>query len=135
MTGATCDTSVLIAAFMPSHPRHTDAREAVDSRVTAVISHVLLETFSVLTRLPAPHRFKPMDVAGAIDGLPWEPLTLPASAQAELPRHLASSGIGGGSIYDGLIAATAEHHGLMLLTLDTRARATYEALQTRYEVL
>ena len=49
------DTSVLVASFATWHEHHDVAFAAV-GRVDIVIAHCLLETFSVLTRLPAPHR-------------------------------------------------------------------------------
>ncbi|MGV1007695.1 MAG: PIN domain-containing protein [Dermatophilaceae bacterium] len=52
---ATCDTSVVVAAFLSWHEQHEQARQALLRDVTAVPAHVLAEAFNVLTRLPAPH--------------------------------------------------------------------------------
>jgi hypothetical protein len=44
-----------LAAFTSWHEHHDVAFAAV-RRLDAVVGHCLLETYSVLTRLPAPHR-------------------------------------------------------------------------------
>jgi predicted nucleic acid-binding protein len=43
--------------------------------------------------------------------------------------------IGGGSVYDALVAAVARQHGLPLVTRDLRAVPTYRALQVDLEIL
>jgi predicted nucleic acid-binding protein len=129
------DTSVIIAAFASWHENHKAAREALD-RGASLIAHCALETYSVLTRLPAPHR-----VAGAVVAVflrsrfPRPPLVLPASIHHTLVDRFSAEGITGGAVYDGLVASTAGHHGAMLLTLDPRAEATYARLGVRYRRL
>lgn len=49
------DSSLVIAAFASWHESHDLARRAVDAGVR-VVEHCTLETVSVLTRLPPPHR-------------------------------------------------------------------------------
>jgi predicted nucleic acid-binding protein len=51
----TADTSVFVAAFASWHEKHALALAAVQA-VDVVIAHCLVETYSVLTRLPTPHR-------------------------------------------------------------------------------
>ncbi len=121
----TPDSSVLIAALATWHARHADARGALGG-VQGVIGHALVETFSVLTRLPAPYRIAAPDASAAIAGLPWPTVVLPGSDVASLVTGAANMGLRGGAVYDALIAATALHHGLSLLTLDVRARKTYD---------
>lgn len=135
MRDATCDTSLLVAALTSWHPRHPDARKAITDRVDAIPGHVLLETYSVLTRLPAPHRISPSDAAAVLARLSLKPLALPAAAHAKLVAEAATAGLRGGNVYDGLIAATASHHDRILISLDTRARTTYAALGTRFELI
>ena len=48
----TADTSVLVAGFASWHESHAAAREAL--RCARVVAHSLVETYSVLTRLPPP---------------------------------------------------------------------------------
>ncbi|MEQ6899463.1 PIN domain-containing protein [Microbacterium sp. KR10-403] len=122
-----CDTSVLVAALVSWHESHDAAREAV-ADVRVVPAHVLLETYSVLTRLPAARRVAPVVAAAALASLPWRPLSLSATDQSQLITELAAADVSGGASYDALIAATARRHGLTLLSLDRRAHRTYDAL-------
>jgi predicted nucleic acid-binding protein len=124
------DTSVVVAAFASWHVKHAAARAALDGEIE-LIEHCALETYSVLTRLPAPHRS-----AGAIviaflrERFQRTPLRLPAAAQRAFVLALPERGIQGGGVYDALVAATAAHYAATLVSCDRRAVATYE----RYEV-
>src|SRR5690625_3303694 len=80
-SGVACDTSVLVPAMVTWHPRHEDSRRTVTETVTALPSHVLVETYSVLTRLPAPHRLSPAVAGKAVSGIGLEVLTLPRPVQ------------------------------------------------------
>ncbi|MDT0202964.1 PIN domain-containing protein [Nocardioides sp. AE5] len=95
-------------------------------RVDAVPAHVLLECYSLLTRLPAPHRLAAPDAASLLAHTGLKPLGLPATSYAALVQRLAPTQVRGGAIQDALVAATARHHGHHLLTRDRRARSTYE---------
>ena len=53
---------------------------------------------------------------------------LPADAYPELLEALASAGLTGGAVYDALVAASAQHAGATLLSLDVRAATTYRAI-------
>lgn len=136
MTGAaTCDTSVLVAALTAWHPLHDVAADCLSHRVAALPAHVLIETYSVLTRLPAPHRVSPEDAGQAISGLRFEIVTLPGKAHGELVAALARAGVRGGAIYDALVAATARRHDLTLITADRRARPVYELADVAVSML
>lgn len=135
MTAYTCDTSVLVAAIAAWHPDHRSARVELQKSVRAVPTHVLLECYSVLTRLPAPHRVSPGDAGAVLAGLDLVPIALPPKQHLALVPRLAREGIRGGATYDALIAATAAHHGLDLLTRDRRARSTYDALGVSYRLM
>lgn len=130
---ATCDTSVLVAALASWHPQRDLARRAVTARVDALCGHVLVECYSVLTRLPAPNRLSPTSVGGALESLDRPVIHL--SDHRGFVAQLASAGLGGGATYDALVAATAAEHDCVLLTLDLRASSTYDALGVRYELL
>ncbi|HLS33304.1 MAG TPA: type II toxin-antitoxin system VapC family toxin, partial [Brevibacterium sp.] len=134
-TQFTCDTSVLVPALMTWHEHHDTARRAVLDGVQLLPAHVLLESYSVLTRLPAPHRIAPEDAAEAIAGLPMTAVSLPGDVHARLVAELGRARLQGGATYDALVAATAHHHDLRLLTRDRRARATYDALGAAYTVV
>lgn len=117
-----------MAALCDWHEHHALAAGAIRS-VEAVPAHVLLETVSVLTRLPSGLAQPLARVSEALARLfPREPLQLPASRYRDLLDALSRSGLRGGAVYDALIAATAVHHDALLLTLDGRARATYAAV-------
>ena len=129
------DTSVVVAAFASWHQGHP-AAAAVLSRRPRVPAHVLLESFSVLTRLPPPHRAPADLVASFLEQRFREaPLVLPARAHRDLVMKAADTGLAGGAIYDVLIAATARHAGATLLTRDQRARPVYERVGVRHELV
>ena len=122
------DTSVVVAAFASWHEVHDAARAALsaDCRLPA---HVGTETYSVLTRLPPPHRVSPEVVVSFLEqtfAARW--LTLSAVEHAALLREAAGKGVGGGALYDAVIAATARQAGATLLTRDRRATRVYSAL-------
>jgi predicted nucleic acid-binding protein len=130
------DSSVVVAGFASWHDGHHTAA-AVLARKPRVPAHVLVESFSVLTRLPPPHRAPGRLVARFLSerfSRP-PPLALPAGAHLRLIEQAAVEGIAGGSIYDALIGATARHAHVRLLTRDRRAAATYERLGVEYEIL
>lgn len=130
------DTSVIVASFASWHEHHEVALAAI-ARLDAVVSHCLLETYSVLTRLPAPHRMAPAVVSRFLQ-LAFKDhalVALSAADQSALVTLCAAHGIAGGMVYDGLIASTCVEHRLRLLTLDARARQTYAALGVDHELL
>lgn len=56
------DTSVLVAAVQRIHPNHAESLKALSlasKRDAACGAHTVAETFSVLTRMPPPHRVPP----------------------------------------------------------------------------
>ena len=107
MTGLACDTSVLVPALTSWHELHEQALDALAQDVSAIPAHVLLEAFSVLTRLPAPFRLHHSLVARQLGALPHALIGLEARAQADLVARCAALSIRGGAVYDALIAATA----------------------------
>jgi predicted nucleic acid-binding protein len=129
------DSSVVVAAFASWHAGHRTAAAAL-ARKPRVPAHVLLEAFSVLTRLPPPHR-APGSLVAAFLAVQFSrpPLALPAVTHMRLIEQAAAGGITGGSIYDALIAATARHARARLLTRDRRAASTYERLGVDFEIL
>jgi toxin FitB len=131
----TADSSVTIAALRKDHPAHDAAAEAL-ATCKATIAHVAVETYSVLTRLPAPHRADATTAAKALQArLPATYAALDANQSARVPGRLAAAGVSGGATYDGLIALTALEHDLELLTRDRRAVRSYRALGVRYTLV
>lgn len=129
------DTSVVVAGFASWHEGHRAATAAL-ARKPRAPAHVLVEAYSVLTRLPLPHR-APADLVAAFlaERFPDAPLVLPARAHLELVETSARTGLSGGAIYDALIAATARHAGATLLTRDERARSVYDRMKIQYELV
>ena len=129
------DTSVVVAALLGWHEAHEHARHAAAGG--SVPAHALLESYSVLTRLPPPHRLAPAVASELLAG--WfgpELVLLPTSAtSAAIVSRLATAGIAGGAAYDGLVALTAAEHGAELVTRDRRAAVTYDSLSVPYRLL
>jgi predicted nucleic acid-binding protein len=129
------DTSAVVAAFAPWHPFHEAALSALE-RVTDLIAHAELEAYSVLTRLPAPFRVEPTVAAEHLaKSYPGARLVLGAGERKRLVGRLAREGLSGGRAYDALIAATAAHHELRLVSCDTRAALTYERMGVPVDLL
>lgn len=120
------DTSVVVAAFAAWHERHAEAVAALGAR-PRVAAHTLLESYSVLTRLPAPLRMPAATVRHFLGREFSDPvrLTLAPDQQRALVDRFAGLGIEGGAVYDALIAVTAGAADATLLTLDRRALAVY----------
>lgn len=127
------DTSVVVSAFASWHEGHR-AAVAVLGRKPRIPAHVLVETYSVLTRLPPPHRAPAGLVATFLsESFTSPPLVLPARAHIRLVEQAAAAGLTGGSIHDALVAATVRQAGAVLLTRDRRAAPVYERIGAAYE--
>jgi predicted nucleic acid-binding protein len=122
------DSSVIIAALLAWHQEHEAAAAAVEkalaSKDGAVIpAHALLESYAVMTRLPAPHRIAPHDALTLLrDNFRGTKLAaLPTKAVWPLLDQLKTAGFGGGITYDAVILAAAHDGGATtLLTLNDR---------------
>ena len=129
------DSSVVIAAFATWHEHHAIARKAMAGR-PRLVAHAAVESYSVLTRLPPPHRAHPSIAHAFITERFTEPfLTLSETGYQELLATVAAGQILGGPAYDALIAFTAAEHDATLLSLDQRAAATYQAVGVTVEQL
>lgn len=129
------DTSISIPALLEDHEAHDHAEGAL-SLCEVTIAHVAVETYSVLTRLPPPHRVEPLDAAGIVDArLPDTWVTLDAEACKALPQRFAEARIAGGVSYDALIALVAQEHDLELVSRDRRAARTYHALDVPFRLV
>jgi predicted nucleic acid-binding protein len=119
------DTSVVVAGLSPWHERHDVCRELLDQRPT-IIGHALVESFSVLIRLPAPYRMPGQLAAELLTAnFTDPPLVLSAAGYLRFLRDISSWWVVGGAVYDALIAITAQTHAATLATLDERAARTY----------
>lgn len=129
------DTSVVIAAFASWHEHHESARRALDGGLR-LIEHCALETYSVLTRLPPPHRSPGNVVCEFIRSRFPEPfLRLSAPGYRAFVLGLPANEVTGGAAYDALVAATAAEFKAELLSCDRRAAAVYDSYGTRFRLL
>jgi predicted nucleic acid-binding protein len=123
------DSSVVVAALSRWHPAHEGSRAALARDDRALPSHVAFETAAVLSRLPKGYRTTSAVVFEALERVftrPW--LTLDGDAARSYLGRAVAAGIGGGALYDALIAATAREHGATLLSADRRAQEAYDAM-------
>lgn len=123
------DTSVLVPAIVANHEFHEACHESA-SLVDASVTHVLVELYAVLTRLPQPFTVSPADAAAAVMSYADQPVAIPPGDIAAAIERFASDRIAGGRTYDALIAAAAASAGMTLLTRDHRAAETYELIGT-----
>jgi predicted nucleic acid-binding protein len=129
------DSSVVIAAFASWHALHKVAVGALGER-PRLVAQCALETYSVLTRLPFPHRATPSLVRSFLEArFPSSYLALDTDAFKAWLERLPELGVSGGSAYDALIAATAHEHGATLVSLDQRAASIYERCGARVTIL
>jgi predicted nucleic acid-binding protein len=123
------DANCIVAAVCDWHANQEAAIAELERRLDrgetmAVPAHALTEAYSVLTRFPTPHRI------GSIEA--WHLLkagfaelgrvvSLTAPQQVALLKRLAEGGVGGGRVYDAIIAESARRAGARaLLTFNPR---------------
>jgi len=122
------DTSVAVPLLVRSHHDHAAVVRWWAGQEITLSGHALVETYSVLTRLPGDARLSPADAARLLTARFPAPLVLSSSRVRKLPATLSRLGIAGGAVYDALVALAAKEHGADLATRDGRARGTYEAV-------
>ncbi len=123
-----CDTSVALPLLVQGHASHRRVTAWVAGRRLHLCGHAVAETYAVLTRLPSGLRATPADAARLLAARFEEALHPLAATTRDLPTLLAAAGLAGGATYDALVALAARDHGATLVTLDARARDTYEAV-------
>ncbi len=102
----------------------------------ALPAHVVIEVYSLLTRLPSGLAVVPMLAARVLARRFDEPpMRLSDAERDRLLQTLAGAGVSGGSSYDGLVALEAKAHAQTLLTLDSRAQSTYQRLGAEFAVI
>lgn len=109
-----CDTTCLVAAVSSWHEHHERTLAELDRRTKrgdelVLASHSLAETYSVLTRLPAPYRLRAEDALAAIEAN-WRSAPVVHLTGAETWDALSEAvrlGAVGGRTYDTLIARAA----------------------------
>ncbi len=133
MTPIGLDTSVAVVLLLQTHKEHAAVVRWWNGRDIALCGHALVETYSVLTRLPGDVRVAPADAARLIGerfSSPPAVLSDPGCPGTS-PKMLSRLGIAGGAVYDALVGLTAAEHGVELATRDLRAKATYEMVGAR----
>jgi predicted nucleic acid-binding protein len=119
----------MVAAVSSWHDHHDRARRDIESRLASkqemiVAGPALIEAYSVLTRLPAPHRISPADAMSLIDEnfMRNVRIVVPgAAAYRTLLRGAPDNAISGGRTYDAVIAMCARKaRADVLLTLNDK---------------
>lgn len=129
------DTSVAVALLVADHEHHESTFRVLGDRRLGLAGHAAFETFSVLTRLPAPARRPPAVVIRLLDTNFPASRYLSAEATAALLGRLSGENIAGGAVYDALVGAAAAEHRIVLATRDRRALDTYRAFGVEVELL
>jgi predicted nucleic acid-binding protein len=124
-----CDTNVIVAACLESHPHHEQARPVLE-RVKArnddgfVAAHSLAEAYAVLTRLPDENRVAPtvawqLISENVVKG--FSVVALTAREYSETLEKASTDGVEGGRTYDALLLASAVKSGAeRIYTLNVR---------------
>jgi predicted nucleic acid-binding protein len=113
MSREAVDTSVVVAALLGWHEHHEAASQILDRALAAgrliLPAPSLMESYSVMTRLPSPHRIGGPDALALLqETLQQVPvIALEADEHWSLLRRLGEKGIVGGRAYDGHILACA----------------------------
>ncbi len=128
MSRFSVDTNVIVAVALEGHEDHVVATGDLEQRLSAgdtmvVAVHVLVESYSVLTRMPMPFRLSPADTVAFLEDLVLNAAVTNLQADAYLPllREASEARVSGGRIHDMLIAAVSVAAGAdVLLTFNTR---------------
>ena len=128
-----CDTSCLVAGICAWHEHHSRTHREIERRISAgedlvLAAHSLVETYAVLTRLPAPHRLRAEDALSLIESN-WKDtptISLSSDETWQALRDARALGAIGGQTYDALIACVALKAGAAtLLTWNLRNFARF----------
>lgn len=131
MTPLAVDTSVAVPLLVQTHAAHDEVVAWWDGKEVALSGHALVETYAVLTRLPAGVRVEPADAARLLGDRFAPPMLLGSEMAGHIADVLGGLGIAGGAVYDGLVALAALENEADLATRDLRAVATYETVGVR----
>lgn len=125
MSAVALDTSVVVAALLGWHEAHDACADAVARALdedTILPQSALIESYSVMTRLPSPHRVRPADAMQILAGSfrnDARIVALRPGSSWELLSRVRDHGVTGGLVYDARILAEARTgHATRLLTLN-----------------
>jgi predicted nucleic acid-binding protein len=112
--GLALDTSLVVAALLSWHEQHREAArllsQILDEGRVILPTRVLIESYSVLTRLPAPHRLAPHDAFSLLTEnlrAEVELAELPVADRWQRLQALAEDDVVGGAVYDAEIVQAA----------------------------
>ena len=122
------DTSVIVAALLPQHQRHTPCFIQLQAAKLAQIkgylsTYSLAELYSVLTRMPSQPRISPKDAKRLIENnLKYlETVVLEQADYQAAIAQMTALNLPGGGIFDALIAQAAlKSAAERLLTLNPK---------------
>jgi predicted nucleic acid-binding protein len=124
------DTNCMVAAICAWHEHHERAASEIGRRLAAgesmvVAAPTLIETYSVLTRIPPPHRLSPREALALLEAnflaADREFIALTVNNYHEIVRSAVVRGVAGGRVYDAVIVACARAANVnTLLTFNER---------------
>jgi predicted nucleic acid-binding protein len=129
MTRTAVDTSVVVAALLPWHEHHEPAAKCLralleNAHELILPATMLIEAYSVMTRLPAPHRLAAQDARDILERnfrRTAHLVSLSVDQIWNLLDELAVNSISGGAAYDGVILDCARRAGsASILTFNRR---------------
>ena len=141
MPGFLPDTSCIVAAVCAWHEHHARAAGEIERRLRRgekmiVAAPALVESYAVLTRLPAPHRLSPADTLEVLEANflgTANIVALDGASYRALLRRAPEEGIVGGRPYDAVIDACAEKaKAAALLTFND---SHFQPLQSEVEIV
>lgn len=139
--GLAIDTNVVIAALLGWHDHHEVAKRllnmALDEEPAILPTRVLVESFSVLTRSPAPNRIAPRRALALLSEslrAVTQVVDFPAAERWHLLHEAVGDDAAGGAVYDAEIVRMAVAAGARgIVTLN---RSHFERLApTGFEVI
>ena len=133
------DSSVVIAALLSWHEFHQRAARALENAIAGqrllIPFAVLVESYSVMTRLPSPHRLRPEIARELLHGSFADVRVVGLSSRKawKFLEDCVSSATSGGRVYDAVIASAAiEARARELLTFNPR---DFEAFSDRIAII
>ena len=128
------DTSVAVPLLVATASSHAAVSAWARGRELHLSGHALVETYSMLTRLPAGIEWR-RTMRFACSRATSPPRWSWIRPRQQPPPPLAQLGIAGGAVYDALVALAAVQHEMPLATRDSRALDTYRILGVEPEVV
>ena len=118
-------SSVVVATLLNWHEFHDCAAQALENAIARgrllIPLPVLVESYSVMARLPSPHRLRSKSPTIFCTSFIDARIVGPRSKGGDFPRGLCSVVYGGGRVHDAVIAwAALEARARELLTFNPR---------------